>query len=996
MSEPIRFQGETSAAKSGASQVGTPDAGAPADEAPAGAIDGAWTGVVLRPPRCSWDGLRYRGSTLVEVDRQSIAGLDPVQLVHLGDFVAVASPDAELAAAAAQRLGVRWRESGDAVSTTPPPPGNGAQRRYGWPGAMPDVNGPAQAWACWTERGELDIRAEAVHPGRLRRELAGLFDLPADRIRILSRSGQHPEGSPQVGTARHGHDAAIEAALIARAIGRPARVLAHPPQTAPTLSIGLRAHVRADGRRAWTMAPDLPLGSRPPWATPAAGVTPAGGASPAPTVAMPYGIAFDIEAARRDVTPHLDVEAQSADVAATFSLESFADEQARDAGVDPVQWRLDHLEDPRGRALIRAVAASAGWPLAGNGNPRSAPAPMHGRGFAYASTVDVDAQPPVRAWSAWVVDLKVDALAGRIDIARLTVGHHVEGLKTADEHGPDLHARLAAAATRLLGSSPRAHDDWTADPATTAPAVQVVDLASGTDNAVPADLSRSAALTLPLAAAIANAIHDATGIRMREPPFEGLALQRAALANPDEASPSAAMTTARKPWRKALAWAGAAATAAMGIAATALPWRPAIAPVAPDLTLYSSAAIERGRLIAAASDCVVCHTAPDGKENAGGLAMETPFGVVYSTNITPDSDTGIGSWSYQAFERAMRHGISRDGRHLYPAFPYTSFAKFSDGDMQALYAFLMTQPPVASRPPRTELAFPYNLRPLMAGWNLMFHDAAPFVPDPSRSTLWNRGAYLVNGAGHCGACHTPRNAFGAEKRGPLEYLGGATVDHWDAPALNRLSTAAQPWTRDDLYVYLRTGHSERHGVAAGPMAPVIAGLGALPDQDILAMATYLTELPGGAGGRETVADVQAPQSLPTTSSATAPAPDQAHLYALPGQRIYEGACAACHDPGRGMPLFGVRPDLAVNTNLTAARPDNLVQVILHGIDKPASDELGYMPGFADTLNDTQIADLVHYLRARHGGGAPAWNDVENTVARIRHAAPAATAEGAMP
>ncbi|WZB76052.1 cytochrome c [Achromobacter insuavis] len=271
--------------------------------------------------------------------------------------------------------------------------------------------------------------------------------------------------------------------------------------------------------------------------------------------------------------------------------------------------------------------------------------------------------------------------------------------------------------------------------------------------------------------------------------------------------------------RRGWGWlaAGAAGLAAM---ATALwPLKPALPLTAePDASLYSTQAIERGRLVAAAGDCVACHTAPGGARNAGGLALETPFGVIYSTNITPDAQTGIGRWSYAAFERAMRQGIHQDGRQLYPAFPYTAYAKLSDADLQALYGYLMSQPAVAATPPRTELGFPFNLRPLLAGWNLLFHDPKPFTPDPSQDAEWNRGAYLVEGVGHCAACHSPRNALGAEKGG-LAYLAGGQAEGWNAPALNQLATGERAWSGEELFQYLRTGYSPRHGVAAAPWRP---------------------------------------------------------------------------------------------------------------------------------------------------------------------------------
>jgi nicotinate dehydrogenase subunit B len=444
-------------------------------------------------------------------------------------------------------------------------------------------------------------------------------------------------------------------------------------------------------------------------------------------------------------------------------------------------------------------------------------------------------------------------------------------------------------------------------------------------------------------------------------------------------------------------WLAAGMAGLAGMAAALWPMKPALPLTAgPDVSLYSMRAIERGRLVAAAGDCVACHTAPGGKANAGGLALDTPFGTIYTTNITPDNDTGIGRWSYTAFERAMRQGVHQDGRQLYPAFPYTAYAKLSDADMQALYGYLMSQPAVRAEPPKTQLAFPFNFRPLLAGWNALFLDATPFTPDPSRSAQWLRGAYLVQGAGHCAACHSPRNRLGAEKTGE-HYLAGGEAEGWTAPALNQLATGARGWTADELFQYLRTGYSPRHGVAAGPMAPVIHGLAELPDSDVKAITTYLLDLPQAAGA--TVAK-QPADSMPTPTPVPAPAwqsearpaaqpvPAAATIQSLQGrrvngERVYQNACAVCHEAGSGPTLFGVKPLLSSNTNLHAATPDNLIQVILNGIQNPANDELGYMPGFKDALDDRQIADLVGYLRERHAPGKDPWPDPTNTISRLR-------------
>jgi nicotinate dehydrogenase subunit B len=419
-----------------------------------------------------------------------------------------------------------------------------------------------------------------------------------------------------------------------------------------------------------------------------------------------------------------------------------------------------------------------------------------------------------------------------------------------------------------------------------------------------------------------------------------------------------------------LAGVAALVAAAVGIGAAVLPWR-SIAPIArPDASVYSAATIARGRQLAALGDCAVCHTAMNGAINAGGRALETPFGTIYSTNITPDPDTGIGAWSYPAFERAMRDGIHRDGRHLYPAFPYPHFAKATDADLQALYAYLMAQTPVRGEGPTTKLAFPFNLRPLLAGWNALFHQGNAFEADATQSANWNRGAYLVEGLGHCGACHSPRNAFGAEKANA--YLAGGFAEGWEAPPLTSLSHAPIPWSEDELFAYLRSGESRFHGVAAGPMAPVVKELAGLPDQDIRAMAVYLGSFNEPAisqPDQDALADKL--ESLTSTRVVGASAT---------GARIYEGACAVCHRVG-GAPLFGSRPSLALNSNLHSAVPDNLVQVILHGIASPVSSDLGYMPGFKDSLSTDQVTELVSYLRQQFAPDKPPWVDVRAAVSR---------------
>jgi nicotinate dehydrogenase subunit B len=492
--------------------------------------------------------------------------------------------------------------------------------------------------------------------------------------------------------------------------------------------------------------------------------------------------------------------------------------------------------------------------------------------------------------------------------------------------------------------------------------------------------------SVPSAAAIANAIFDATGVRFREPPFTperilaGLrGKQPQALGALPAASPhTAAQDRWRNPFagrRSVVATAAALVAGGIGIATAMLPWR-SIAPIArPDASVFSVATIERGRQLAALGDCATCHTSINGVLNAGGRAIETPFGIIYSTNITPDIETGIGNWSYPAFERAMREGIHRDGRYLYPAFPYTHFAQASDADLQALYASLMAEMPVRRENREHALTFPFNWRPLLAGWNALFHSADPFTPDPKQSAAWNRGAYLVEGLGHCGACHSPRNALGAEKASA--YLAGGFAEGWEAPPLTSLSQAPIPWSEDELFAYLRTGYSRFHGVAAGPMAPVVTDLKALPDEDIRAMATYLASFQETAAFKpDQTALAERLESAGRARIVTAsPA----------GQRLYEGACAVCHAVG-GPPLFGSRPSLALNSNLHATTPDNLIQVILHGITSPVSSDLGYMPAFKDSLSDDHLVELVSYLRQQFAPDKPPWRDVPAAIGLLRQRA----------
>lgn len=743
----------------------------------------------------------------------------------------------------------------------------------------------------------------------------------------------------------------------------------------------------------------------------------------------------------------------------SFAHESFIDELATAAGVDPVQFRLRHLPDERARELIQATAQKAGWRWRtgpqedAHGDHPSRPLQsrvgpggdiLFGQGFAYARYIHSKWPGFGAAWAAWVADVEVNRRTGEVHVRRVVVGHDA-GL-TVNPAGVEhqVHGNVIQTTSRALKEEVRfapaappagsaasqlpmktplpdmppagvvAAREWGSYPILhfrEVPVIEVLQMPRPGESPLGAGESAS----VPGTAAIANAIFDATGVRLREPPFtpekvlaalssllpplgEGGGGGQSTTPSPDRApqppsqsSPSGGRSQTLAPRRRG--WPALIAgllVGAIGAVAGLLGWRPAIAPVNFSAPAYSAQTIERGRQLAAAGDCAVCHTADGGLPNAGGRAMHTPFGTIHTTNLTPDAETGLGRWSFTAFQRAMREGISRDGRHLYPAFPYTAFAKTSDDDLQALYAYFMSLPPVKAGAredggpalmPANDLRFPFNLRPLMAGWNGLFHDPTPYQPVAGQSAEWNRGAYLVNGLGHCAACHSPRNTLGAEKAG-ADFLSGALIDGWEAPALTARSTNAVPWDADSLYAYLRHGHSPRHGIAGGPMAEVVHGLQELPDTDVRAMATYLASF--------NPAPAADPQAIATQAVQRAVA-GQGALLGAP-QRMFESACAACHHDGDGPTLLGANVPLALNSQLTSTRPDNLIRTILDGVRTPPTRDIGFMPAFRDALDDAQVAELAGYMRARFAPQAPAWADLPAQVARVRaapgHGAPA--------
>lgn len=352
-----------------------------------------------------------------------------------------------------------------------------------------------------------------------------------------------------------------------------------------------------------------------------------------------------------------------------------------------------------------------------------------------------------------------------------------------------------------------------------------------------------------------------------------------------------------------------------------------------------------GEYLARAGDCVACHTSSGGAFMAGGVPFDTPFGKIYSTNITPDKTHGIGEYSYEDFARAMREGVTRKGHGMYPAMPYTSYALINDEDMHALYDYFMQQVPAQAIENRaSEIAWPFSMRWPLRIWAWLFNDGQVFVADKQQSDQYNRGAYLVKGLGHCGACHTPRGwalqeQANAEKS-PL-FLSGAVLDGWFASDLRHTEFKVT-----ELVQLLQTGRSERLAVS-GPMADVIShSTQYLTEQDLTAIATYLVDIA---------------QDAPQTSVAT---PAEA---AAGAAGMYASYCSTCHGKqGEGSAF--VVPALAGNPTVTAHDPQSLLQVLLKGSHSPRTRaHIGYgMPGYAWTLDDTKLAALANYLRSSWG------------------------------
>ena len=365
----------------------------------------------------------------------------------------------------------------------------------------------------------------------------------------------------------------------------------------------------------------------------------------------------------------------------------------------------------------------------------------------------------------------------------------------------------------------------------------------------------------------------------------------------------------------------------------------------------SDETVEHGRALVVAGDCTSCHTADPAKPFAGGKRIDTPFGAVYSPNLTPDRETGIGKWSNNDFYRALRYGVAPNGSRYYPAFPYPYFTRMTRDDIFAVRAYLATLAPVSNQAPPPALRFPFNFRVLMRGWNFLFLRPGILHPDQAKGADWNRGRYLVKGLGHCGACHTPKNFFGADERG--HDLAGSRVDGWFAPRLDGTAPSGlKSWSVDDIVEYLQSGRNGKSH-ADGLMAEVVVNsTSKMSDGDVKAIAVYLKSLPAGP---------PEPQG---------PAPTEAEMAS--GKQIYAHNCVACHEAdGSSSPR--VYPPLNGNALLQSADPSSTLRIILDGaqtVTTPRAPNTGSMPAYAKDLSDQQVADVTNYIRNSFGNSAP--------------------------
>jgi len=694
-------------------------------------VPGMLHGRVVRPPYAGADHGDFIGNTLESVDESSIAHIPGIRAVLvIRDFVGIVAEREEHAEQALRELRVQWKawpglpplddlatalrnnpstqrrlvDEGD-VDAGLASAAQSMQRQYVWPYQMHASIGPSCAVADWQSE-RMTVWAGSQNPHVLRADLAklmGLADVQIDVIR-METSGCYGRNCAD--------DVAADAALLSRAVGQPVRVQltraqehAWEPKGAAQL-MQVKGGLNADGSvAAYDFETSYPSNGAPMLALlltrtiePVAQAFEMGDRTARPPYDYP-----NLRVAVNDMAPILRaswLRGVSA-LPNSFAHESYIDELATAAGVDPVEFRLRYLSEPRAAELVRSTAERAGWKahtqpgqqdITGSANSAentSNPDVLHGQGVAYARYVHSKWPGFGAAWAAWVADVEVNRKTGEVHVRRVVVGHDAGTLINPAGVQHQIHGNVVQTTSRALLEqvqlTPQTHTvaslEWGSYPILNfreVPVIEVVTMARPGE----APLGAGESASVPGTAAIANAIFDATGVRFRQPPFTPEVVRaalnpsvpaRSALTAGEAPTPVRALAhpPANAPWPRKLGWksrSAAVLAGALGLASALLGWRAALPPaVSGGSTVYSAATIERGRELAAVGNCIGCHTAAGGAPNTGGRAMDTPFGQIYSTNLTPDPETGLGLWSYTAFERSMREGISRDGQHLYPA-----------------------------------------------------------------------------------------------------------------------------------------------------------------------------------------------------------------------------------------------------------------------------------------------------------------------------------------
>jgi nicotinate dehydrogenase subunit B len=1022
-------------------------------------IEGMLHGRVIRPPYAGIDSGEFVGKSLIGVDHDSVGHVPGLKaIVVVGDFIGVVCEREEHAEQAMRDLRVHWREwpglgnlqdTASALSQHPYAErelireGNtdeaydsasiSLSQTYVWPYQMHASIGPSCAVAQWFDDHQfqqtglrMKVWAGTQNPHALRADLALIAGCESPSVEVIRMEASGCYGR------NCADDVAADAALLSKAVGAPVRVQLSREQEHAWEPKGAAQVMKVKGALdedlkplAYDFLTSYPSNGAPTLALllsglvdPTAKVYEMGDRTANPPYEFP-----NLRVRVQDMAPLLRaswLRGVSA-LPNSFAHESFMDELALEAQMDPLAFRLRSLKDPRARELLEATAKKANWIVHTQAQQQVVDTSkgewLKGQGLAYARYVHSKWPGFGAAYSAWIADVEVNPNTGEVHVSKVVVGHDAGMMINPMGVEHQVNGNVIQTTSRALKEEVQTHKDngtvqsleWGSYPILNFRQVPVIDILHMPRQSEP-PLGAGESSSVPGTAAIANAIFDATGIRFRNPPFT--AEKVLAALNPlshegaqQPNAPSSESVTAKgkkgfaglswfrkfrkngsvlKPrvWGQTLVklplYAFNLLSGALACMFGFLLFGPQlnsslISKPPSNMGMYGPQMLERGEQLAQLGNCEGCHTRENGLKNAGGVPIQTPFGTVYSTNISPDVQTGIGAWSFKAFERAMRQGVSADGHHLYPAFPYTSFKELSDEDMMSLYAWTMSQAPVKSQAVPNTLMYPMNVRGLMKIWNALFLSNDPPTEFKNDNDRFVRGENLVNGIGHCSACHTERNFLGAEKRSSA-YLEGGLNGEWYAPALSLNNEAPIPWSEEELFRYLRTGHTQYHGVASGPMAEMIRSWSKLPDEDLLAMSTYLAQRMNPMSLKD-----QALKDLALLRVQASQTQEARGLGLTAGQRQFEGSCASCHHEGAGPGLLGTNSPLSLNTNIHSQSAQNLIQVILNGCPSPVSKTMGFMPAFKDNLNQAQIISLVEYIRARYAPEKPPWRDVELQV-----------------